>query len=83
MAGPNPSPQNQLSPAATDLGFGQGDELKSETEEALLERRKQSLLVANAPSAAYGALGLGTGTKAGVGVSAAAQQLFGMSGLGG
>lgn len=62
--------------AAGDLGLG--DQLQAETQDQLLERRKKLLQIA--PSAAFGALGLGTGIGQG-GQSAAAA--LGLGGLGG
>lgn len=74
MAGPNPF----TGAAAASIGLG--DQLADQAEAEILARRKKQLDLANAPTAAYGALAMGTGLNNGNGAVAA---LLGTGGLGG
>ena len=70
--------------AADDLGGGLGDQLQSQVEAQILERRKKILAMATQAQqgAAYGALSGGTGLTSGLGnMGFAAQALLGQGGL--
>lgn len=73
-----PSAKNGVLGAVTDLGMG--DDLRSQVESEILERKKKALLAANPGAAAqYGVAGLGTGLNVGAGLATAA--LLGQGGF--
>ncbi len=73
-----PSAKNGVLGAVTDLGMG--DDLRSQVESEVLERKKKALMAANPGMAAqYGVNGMGTGLNAGAGLATMA--LLGQGGF--
>lgn len=77
--------KNELIPGiSSGLGFGQGDDLATQVESAILARRKKVMAVPNQAPAAYGASGMGVTTQpGGGGMSPAVLGLLGQGGFNG
>lgn len=68
--------------SGNDLGLGLGDNLQSQVEDSILERRKKLLLMSNQPGQNYGAVGLGTGQSAGINGMTMNPAMLGQGGFG-
>lgn len=68
---------------SSSLGFGQGDNLLTQVEDQILERRKRSLAPVNQAPAAFGAPAMGISPAPGGALSPAIQSLLGTGGIGG